>query len=209
MTGLDSLIADLKAAHARAESAFLRRVRACGAGHARRQLAHPALLRAVSVLCRPHRRRIPPRSRWSSLPRCCQQLHEPDPRPPRRRDRPRDRRASCPWHCPRRAVTVGDRAGGRTITGRVTSMEMVRFTNSGSEAVLYAIRLARHVTGRADVIKVEGRISRRKRDRAGEREALGPRRADRIAGGGSPPKRRQRHACDPVRRRQRSRSVGQ
>ena len=43
-----------------------------------------------------------------------------------------------------------------TITGRVTSMEMVRFTNSGSEAVLYAIRLARHVTGCADVIKVEG-----------------------------------------------------
>lgn len=42
------------------------------------------------------------------------------------------------------------------ITSRVTSMEMVRFTNSGSEAVLYAIRLARHVTGRADVIKVEG-----------------------------------------------------
>ena len=42
------------------------------------------------------------------------------------------------------------------ITRRVTSMEMVRFTNSGSEAVLYAIRLARHVTGRADVIKVEG-----------------------------------------------------
>ena len=42
------------------------------------------------------------------------------------------------------------------ITTRVTSMEMVRFTNSGSEAVLYAIRLARHVTGRADVIKVEG-----------------------------------------------------
>ena len=42
------------------------------------------------------------------------------------------------------------------ITGRVTSMEMVRFTNSGSEAVLYAVRLARHVTGRADVIKVEG-----------------------------------------------------
>lgn len=44
----------------------------------------------------------------------------------------------------------------KEITGRVHSIEMVRFTNSGSEAVLYAIRLARHVTGRADVIKVEG-----------------------------------------------------
>ncbi len=44
----------------------------------------------------------------------------------------------------------------KEITGRVNSMEMVRFTNSGSEAVLYAIRLARHVTGRADVIKAEG-----------------------------------------------------
>jgi len=42
------------------------------------------------------------------------------------------------------------------ITRRVTSIEEVRFTNSGSEAVLYALRLARHVTGRPDVIKVEG-----------------------------------------------------
>ena len=44
----------------------------------------------------------------------------------------------------------------REITGRISSMEMVRFTNSGSEAVLYALRLARHITGRSDLIKVEG-----------------------------------------------------
>jgi len=44
----------------------------------------------------------------------------------------------------------------REITDRVSSMEMVRFANSGTEAVLYAIRLARHITGRSDLIKAEG-----------------------------------------------------
>ena len=35
-------------------------------------------------------------------------------------------------------------------------VEMVRFTNSGTEATMYALRLARAVTGRSKVIKMEG-----------------------------------------------------
>ncbi|MGH8871189.1 MAG: aspartate aminotransferase family protein [Acidimicrobiia bacterium] len=42
------------------------------------------------------------------------------------------------------------------IISRVPGIESVRFTNSGTEAVMYALRLARHVTGRSDIIKAEG-----------------------------------------------------
>jgi glutamate-1-semialdehyde 2,1-aminomutase len=42
------------------------------------------------------------------------------------------------------------------ICDRVDSVERVRFTNSGSEAVLQAIRIARAVTGRDHVVKAEG-----------------------------------------------------
>jgi len=38
----------------------------------------------------------------------------------------------------------------------VPSMDMVRFTNTGTEAVLHALRLARHATGRSRIAKVEG-----------------------------------------------------
>jgi glutamate-1-semialdehyde 2,1-aminomutase len=38
----------------------------------------------------------------------------------------------------------------------IPSAEMVRFTNSGTEATMHAIRVARGVTGRARVIKFEG-----------------------------------------------------
>ena len=42
------------------------------------------------------------------------------------------------------------------IVQRVPSVEQVRFANSGTEACLYAIRAARVVTGRHDIIKAEG-----------------------------------------------------
>ncbi|MDH3189694.1 MAG: aminotransferase class III-fold pyridoxal phosphate-dependent enzyme [Acidimicrobiia bacterium] len=45
------------------------------------------------------------------------------------------------------------------ITSRVPSVDQVRFTNSGTEAGLYAIRAARVFTGRDDLIKAEGGYS--------------------------------------------------
>jgi glutamate-1-semialdehyde 2,1-aminomutase len=42
------------------------------------------------------------------------------------------------------------------IAGRVASVDQVRFTNSGSEAVMMAIKAARGFTGRARIAKFEG-----------------------------------------------------
>lgn len=42
------------------------------------------------------------------------------------------------------------------LTALVPSAEMVRFTSSGTEATLHALRLARGATGRAQVVKFEG-----------------------------------------------------
>jgi glutamate-1-semialdehyde 2,1-aminomutase len=42
------------------------------------------------------------------------------------------------------------------ICDRVESVERVRFTNSGSEAVLQAIRIARAITGRDEIVKADG-----------------------------------------------------
>ncbi len=36
------------------------------------------------------------------------------------------------------------------------AIDQIRFTNSGTEATMYAVRLARAVTGRNDIVKVEG-----------------------------------------------------
>lgn len=44
----------------------------------------------------------------------------------------------------------------KLITERISSIEQVRFTNSGSEAVLMAIRAARAFTGRDKIAKFEG-----------------------------------------------------
>jgi glutamate-1-semialdehyde 2,1-aminomutase len=43
-----------------------------------------------------------------------------------------------------------------TIAGRVASVEQLRFTNSGTEAVMGAVRTARAATGRPRVLKMEG-----------------------------------------------------
>jgi len=40
----------------------------------------------------------------------------------------------------------------------IQSFEMVRFTESGTEATFYAIRVARAVTGRSRVLKFEGQF---------------------------------------------------
>jgi glutamate-1-semialdehyde 2,1-aminomutase len=40
--------------------------------------------------------------------------------------------------------------------GIIKTMDMVRFTNTGTEAVLHALRLARYATGRAKIAKAEG-----------------------------------------------------
>lgn len=45
------------------------------------------------------------------------------------------------------------------LTKRFASIKTLRFTNSGTEAVHYAIRTARAFTNREDVIKVEGGYS--------------------------------------------------
>src|SRR5215210_7237038 len=42
------------------------------------------------------------------------------------------------------------------IVGRVASVEKVRFANSGTEAVMMAVRAARAFTGREKIVKVEG-----------------------------------------------------
>lgn len=45
---------------------------------------------------------------------------------------------------------------GEMIRESIPSMEMMRFTNSGTEATMHAIRLARYFTGRNLILKVEG-----------------------------------------------------
>ncbi|MDJ0362548.1 aspartate aminotransferase family protein [Rhodococcus sp. H29-C3] len=42
------------------------------------------------------------------------------------------------------------------IVGRIAGMERVRFTGSGTEAVMFALRLARAATGRPKIVKAEG-----------------------------------------------------
>ena len=54
------------------------------------------------------------------------------------------------------APTEGEVALAQTITSALPAVEMVRFVNSGTEATMSAIRLARAVTGRDLVIKCIG-----------------------------------------------------
>src|SRR6266849_4399451 len=42
------------------------------------------------------------------------------------------------------------------LTGRIPSLEAVRFTNSGTEATMHAVRVARAFTGRGKIAKFEG-----------------------------------------------------
>ena len=155
MTGLDSLIADLKAAHAernpRSAAAFERALRVMPGGNSRTQLYFEPFPFYVDHTDGAYlydldgHRYLDVVNNYTSL------IHgHPDAETVRVIA---EQAARGTAHA---APSPSEIELAETITGRVTSMEMVRFTNSGSEAVLYAIRLARHVTGRADVIKVEG-----------------------------------------------------
>ena len=44
----------------------------------------------------------------------------------------------------------------QVIIARLAGTEMIRFTNSGTEATMLALQLARHVTGRTRIAKFEG-----------------------------------------------------
>ena len=48
----------------------------------------------------------------------------------------------------------------RTMCSRVDALERIRFVNSGTEATLHAIRLARGYTRRGKIAKFEGRLPR-------------------------------------------------
>lgn len=54
------------------------------------------------------------------------------------------------------APTEAHLALAREIVRRVPSVERLRFTTSGTEAVLYAVRAARAFTGRSKILKMEG-----------------------------------------------------
>lgn len=54
------------------------------------------------------------------------------------------------------APTGGELDLARLVTERVRCVEMVRFVNSGTEATMSALRLARAVTGRDKMLKFEG-----------------------------------------------------
>ncbi len=53
------------------------------------------------------------------------------------------------------ALTPGEIELGRRVT-RATGLERIRFVNSGTEATMTAIRLARAATGRAVIVKFDG-----------------------------------------------------
>jgi glutamate-1-semialdehyde 2,1-aminomutase len=53
------------------------------------------------------------------------------------------------------APTEGQAELAERICRRVDSIERVRFANSGTEAVMHAIRLARVATGRSEIVKAE------------------------------------------------------
>jgi glutamate-1-semialdehyde 2,1-aminomutase len=53
-------------------------------------------------------------------------------------------------------TTAGEAELAQRIIDRVPGVEMVRLVNSGTEAVMSAVRLARGATGRSKVIKFEG-----------------------------------------------------
>lgn len=54
------------------------------------------------------------------------------------------------------APTAGEVKLARQVTGCLPSVEMVRMVNSGTEATMSAIRLARGITGRSRIIKFDG-----------------------------------------------------
>lgn len=155
MTGLESLIAQLKAGHAernpRSASAFESALRVMPGGNSRTQLYFEPFPFYVDRAEGPYLHDLDAHRYLDVVNNYTSLIHgHPDAETVRVIA---EQAARGTAHA---APSPSEIELAEEITGRVTSMEMVRFTNSGSEAVLYAIRLARHVTGRADVIKVEG-----------------------------------------------------
>ena len=54
------------------------------------------------------------------------------------------------------APTPSESELAREIVGRVAAVEKIRLVNSGTEATMSAIRLARGFTGRAKIVKFSG-----------------------------------------------------
>lgn len=54
------------------------------------------------------------------------------------------------------APTLAETELAQTIIKQVSSIEMVRFVNSGTEATMSALRLARAYTGRSKIVKIAG-----------------------------------------------------
>ena len=155
MTGLDSLIADLKAAHAqrnpRSARAFERALRVMPGGNSRTQLHFEPFPFYVDHTDGAYLHDLDGHRYLDVVNNYTSLIHgHPDAETVRVIA---EQAARGTAHA---APSPSEIELAEEITGRVASMEMVRFTNSGSEAVLYAIRLARHITGRADLIKVEG-----------------------------------------------------
>ena len=101
-------------------------------------------------------RRLPDRRRRQPLHRL-RRLVGPDdrrPQPSRSARRGGAHRARRPEL--RHAQSAGSDDGRNASRALVPSCEMVRMVNSGTEATLSAIRLARGATGRARIVKFEG-----------------------------------------------------
>ena len=61
-----------------------------------------------------------------------------------------------PQHDVRAALRARGASRGEAIVDAVPSVDLVRFSNSGTEAVLHATRIARAATGRTIVVRFEG-----------------------------------------------------
>ncbi len=155
MTGLDSLIADLKTAYAarnsRSEAAFTRALAVMPGGNSRTQLYFEPFPFYIDHAEGPYLHDLDGHRYLDVVNNYTSLIHgHPDAETVRVIAEQAARGTAYAAPSPSEIELAEE------ITARVNSMEKVRFTNSGSEAVLYAIRLARHATGRADVIKVEG-----------------------------------------------------
>src|SRR5581483_1199029 len=137
------------------DAGVTRVVRPRAPNHARGEHARRHLLRALPGLYAPRRGLPTHRCRRERLHRLSQQLHVARAwtRPARDRRRARRRAARGTVHG---APVEAEVALAEEIIRRVPSVEQLRFTNSGTEAVLGAIRAARAYTGRAKVLKMEG-----------------------------------------------------
>ena len=101
---------------------------------------------------------LPPWWTWTGVaaPRLPEQHDLADPRP-RRTRRSRRRSWSSSSGAPPSPSRRSRRCGlARLLVERVQSVEQIRFANSGTEAVMLAVKLARAFTGRSRIAKFEG-----------------------------------------------------